>query len=77
MADMYPYHYASGGRILPIARNAGWDPFHLLNDMEPLVELRKKMKDRNLPDSDREKLKEQYSAAFNRKQISNTLFLIK
>jgi len=43
VADMYPYHYASGGRILPIARNAGWAPFHLPNDMEPFAELRKKM----------------------------------
>lgn len=60
VADMYPYHYASGGRILPIARNAGWAPFHLPNDMEPFAELRKKMRDRNLPDSEREKLKEQY-----------------
>lgn len=60
VADMYPYHYASGGRILPIARNAGWAPFHLPNDMEPFAELRKKMRDRNLPDPEREKLKEQY-----------------
>jgi N-acyl-D-amino-acid deacylase len=60
VADMYPYHYASGGRILPIARNAGWAPFHLPDDMEPFAELRKKMRDRNLPDSEREKLKEQY-----------------
>ncbi len=60
VADMYPYHYASGGRILPIARNAGWAPFHLPNDMEPFAELRKKMRDRNLPDSEREKLKKQY-----------------
>jgi len=60
VADMYPYHYASGGRILPIARNSGWAPFHLPNDMEPFAELRKKMRDRNLPDPEREKLKEQY-----------------
>jgi N-acyl-D-amino-acid deacylase len=60
VADMYPYHYASGGRILPIARNSGWAPFHLPNDMEPFAELRKKMRDRNLPDSEREKLKKQY-----------------
>jgi N-acyl-D-amino-acid deacylase len=60
VADMYPYHYASGGRILPIAGNAGWAPFHLPDDMEPFAELRKKMRDRDLPDSEREKLKEQY-----------------
>jgi N-acyl-D-amino-acid deacylase len=60
VADMYPYHYASGGRILPIARNAGWAPFHLPKDMEPFAELRKKMRDRNLPDSEREKLRELY-----------------
>ncbi|NIO48250.1 MAG: amidohydrolase family protein [Candidatus Aminicenantes bacterium] len=60
VADMYPYHYASGGRILPIARNAGWAPFHLPNDMEPFAELRKKIRDRNLPDSERNKLREQY-----------------
>ena len=60
VADMYPYHYASGGRILPIARNAGWAPFHLPDDMEPFAELRKKMRDRDLLDSEREKLREQY-----------------
>jgi N-acyl-D-amino-acid deacylase len=60
VADMYPYHYASGGRILPIARNDGWAPFHLPNDMEPFAELRKKMRDRNLLDSEREKIREQY-----------------
>jgi len=59
-ADMYPYHYASGGRILPIARNAGWAPFHLPNDMEPFAELRKKMRDKDLPDSEMKKLKELY-----------------
>jgi len=60
VADMYPYHYASGGRILPIASNSGWAPFHLPNDMEPFAELRKKIRDRNLPDTEREKLREQY-----------------
>jgi N-acyl-D-aspartate/D-glutamate deacylase len=60
VADMYPYHYASGGRILPIERNAGWAPFHLPKDMEPFAELRKKMRDRKLPDPEREKLREQY-----------------
>jgi N-acyl-D-amino-acid deacylase len=60
VADMYPYHYASGGRILPVATNAGWAPFHLPNDMEPFAELRKKMRDRNLPDTEKKKLKEQY-----------------
>lgn len=60
VADMYPYHYASGGPILPITRNAGWAPFHLPNDMEPFAELRKKMRDRNLTDAQRKKLKKQY-----------------
>jgi N-acyl-D-amino-acid deacylase len=59
-ADMYPYHYASGGRIIPIAENAGWAPFHLPNDMEPFAELREKMRDRSLPDSGRKRLREQY-----------------
>ena len=59
-ADMYPYHYAGGGRILPIARNAGWAPFHLPEDMEPFAEIREKMKDRKLTDAQREKLKEKY-----------------
>jgi len=60
VADMYPYHYASGGRILPIDRNAGWAPFHLPDDMEPFAKLRKKINDRNLSDSERKKLREQY-----------------
>lgn len=59
-ADMYPYHYAGGGQILPIARNAGWAPFHLPEDMEPFAELREKMKDRKLTNVQREKLRKQY-----------------
>ncbi len=60
VADMYPYHFASGGRILPITRNAGWAPFHLPNDMEPFAGLREKMRDRSLPDPERRKLRGQY-----------------
>jgi N-acyl-D-amino-acid deacylase len=60
VADMYPYHYASGGPILPMIRNAGWAPFHLPADMEPFAELRKKMKERDLSDSEMKKLREQY-----------------
>ncbi len=59
-ADMYPYHFASGGPILPMTRNSGWAPFHLPNDMEPFFELRKKLRDENTPDSERGKLREQY-----------------
>ncbi|MBW1717753.1 MAG: hypothetical protein JRJ77_18410, partial [Deltaproteobacteria bacterium] len=59
-ADMYPYHYAGGGRIIPIVRNAGWAPFHLPSDLEPFAELRKKMRDKDLADSERQKLREQY-----------------
>jgi N-acyl-D-aspartate/D-glutamate deacylase len=60
VADMYPYHYASGGRILPMVRNAGWAPFHLPGDMEPFAELRKSMRNRDLPESEMKKLREQY-----------------
>ena len=60
VADMYPYHYASGGRILPMVRNAGWAPFHLPADMEPFAELRKKMRERDLPGAEMKKLREQY-----------------
>jgi N-acyl-D-aspartate/D-glutamate deacylase len=60
VADMYPYHYASGGRILPMERDTDWAPFHLPDDMEPFAELREKMRDRDLPDSEMKKLKEQY-----------------
>ncbi len=59
-ADMYPYHYAGGGHIIPIARNTGWAPFHLPINMEPFAELRKKMRDRNLADLEMKKLREQY-----------------
>jgi N-acyl-D-aspartate/D-glutamate deacylase len=60
VADMYPYHFASGGRILPMLRNAGWAPFHLPPDLEPFAELRKKMRNRNLSDAEMKNLKEQY-----------------
>ncbi len=59
-ADMYPYHFASGGRILPISRNAGWAPFHLPSDMEPFAGLREKMRDRSLADSELQKLRGEY-----------------
>jgi N-acyl-D-amino-acid deacylase len=60
VADMYPYHYASGGCILPMVRNAGWAPFHLPADLEPFAELRKKMKERDMSDSEMKRLREQY-----------------
>jgi N-acyl-D-amino-acid deacylase len=60
VADMYPYHFAGGGPIIPIARNAGWSPFHLPSDMQPFAELREKMSDRNLQDDQKKKLREQY-----------------
>ncbi len=60
VADMYPYPYAGGGPIIPIARNAGWAPFHLPADLEPFAELREKMRDRNLQGSEMKKLREQY-----------------
>ncbi len=59
-ADLYPYHFASGGPILPIARNGGWAPFHLPSDMEPFVELRQALSDRSLPDSERQELRDRY-----------------
>jgi N-acyl-D-aspartate/D-glutamate deacylase len=62
VADMYPYHYASGGRIIPITRNRGWAPFHLPSDMEPFAGLREKLSDRNLPDEGKKQLREQYVA---------------
>lgn len=52
VADMYPYDKASTGPI------SGY--INVPEDMEPLAELRKKMRDRNLPDEEREKLREQY-----------------
>lgn len=59
-ADLYPYHFASGGPILPIASNRGWAPFHLPSDMEPFAELRQALSDRSLPDSEREALRNRY-----------------
>jgi len=60
VADMYPYHYASGGPILPLVRNSGWAPFHLPADLEPFAELRKKMREKDILDSEFKKLKERY-----------------
>lgn len=52
-ADQYPYvQSAPIGSISSI--------LNIPNDMEPLAEIRKKMRDRNLSDSEREKLREQY-----------------
>lgn len=52
-ADQYPYvQSAPVGPIISIAK--------VPEDMEPLAEIRKKMRDRNLLDAEREKLREQY-----------------
>ncbi len=51
-ADMYPYHTTSPSPLRGAIR--------VPDDMEPLAELRKKMRDRDLPDEEREKLGEQY-----------------
>ena len=59
-ADMYPYHFASGGPIIPIRSNGGWAPFHLPNDMEPFAEIRQTLRDRSLPDSERQALRDRY-----------------
>ncbi len=59
-ADMYPYDKAGGGPIISITRNSGWSPFRLPADMKPFVGLREKMGDKNLTDTERKKLKEQY-----------------
>ena len=51
-ADMYPYHTTSPSRLRSAIR--------VPDDMEPLAELGKKMRDRELPNEEREKLGEQY-----------------
>jgi N-acyl-D-aspartate/D-glutamate deacylase len=51
-ADMYPYEYAGVGSI------AGW--FNIPDDLEPLTELEKKMRDRDLDDKERETLRAQH-----------------
>ena len=51
--DMYPYEYAGVGSI------SGW--FNIPDDMEPLAELRKKSRNRELSDEESEKLRGQYA----------------
>jgi N-acyl-D-amino-acid deacylase len=52
-ADQYPYvQSAPIGPIMSIP--------NVPDDMEPLAEIRKKMRDRDLPDEERKKLREQY-----------------
>jgi len=62
VADMYPYHFASGGPIIPIVQNSGWAPFHLPSDMEPFAGLREKLSEQDLEDADEHALREQYVA---------------
>jgi len=62
VADMYPYHFASGGPIIPIVRNSGWAPFHLPPEMEPFAELRKKLSDPDLEEAEEQALREEYIA---------------
>jgi N-acyl-D-aspartate/D-glutamate deacylase len=59
-ADMYPYHFAGGGPIIPIATNSGWSPFHLPTDLEPFAALRKRMADTDLQDAQKKELRKQY-----------------
>jgi N-acyl-D-aspartate/D-glutamate deacylase len=58
--DMYPYDKAGGGSIISIARNAGWAPFRVPEEMEPFAEMRRKLRDESLSDVDRENLRERY-----------------
>ena len=62
VADMYPYHFASGGPIIPIVENSGWAPFHLPPEMEPFAELRKKLSEPDLEEAEEKALREQYMA---------------
>ena len=59
-ADMEPYHFASGGPILPRTRNAGGAPLHLPEDMEPFAGLRQKLRDESLSNSERQTLSDRY-----------------
>lgn len=52
-ADMYSYPEAGGGSLSSV--------FNIPVDMEPLAELRTKMRDRSLSAKEREKLREQYA----------------
>ena len=52
VADMYPYNMAATNRLI--------STFNFPENMEPLAELRKKMRDRNLPSEARNRLREQY-----------------
>lgn len=58
--DMYPYDQAGGAPLISIERNAGWSCFRLPGDMEPFAELREQMKNKDLTDTEKEKLKKQY-----------------
>ncbi len=52
-ADMYSYAEAGGGSLSTV--------FNIPADMEPLAKLKGKVRDRDLPDKDREKSRKQYS----------------
>ncbi len=52
-ADMYPYEFAAPSTLISQLR--------IPEDMEPLEELRAKSRDRDLPDEERKKLREQYT----------------
>ncbi len=52
-ADMYSYAEAGGGSLSTV--------FNIPADMEPLAKLKGKVRDRDLPDKDREKFRKQYS----------------
>lgn len=60
VVDMYPYDQAGGAPLISIERNAGWACFRLPSKMEPFVELRKKMRDRDLEETEREALRKEY-----------------
>jgi N-acyl-D-aspartate/D-glutamate deacylase len=65
-ADMYPYHFASGGTLIPIVQNSGWAPFHLPPEMKPFAELRTKLSKPDLEKAEWMALKEQYMAELAR-----------
>ena len=60
VVDMYPYDQAGGAPLISIERNAGWACFRLPSKMEPFAELRKKMSDRDLEETEKEALRKEY-----------------
>lgn len=60
VADMYPYDQAGGCPLIDIDGNGDWSCFRFPSDMEPFRGIRKRLSEKGLSETEKNKLRKQY-----------------